>query len=79
MAKGSSTSKVIGVVLLMAGIIVGIVVLPEVDLTQLAFVNAKVGDAEVTVGDISESSAVGLGLVAMVGLFAPGIILVLKK
>lgn len=79
MAKSSSISKGIGAILLITGIIVGIVVLPQVDLTQLAFVNAKVGDAEVTVDDISESSAVGLGLVAMVGLFAPGIILVLKK
>lgn len=79
MKKNAARNKTIGVILMIAAVFVGIIFFANSDLTPLSFVKAKVGNAQVEVGDISESGALWLGGVMMIGLFIPGIILAIKK
>lgn len=79
MKKNTTRNKTIGVILMFAAVFVGIIFFANSDLTPLSFVKAKAGNLEVEVGDISESGALWLGGVMMVGLLIPGIILAIKK
>lgn len=79
MGGKSSSKKTLGVGLIIAAIIVGIIMISGNELTQLSFVKVKVDNTELEVGDISESGALWLGGVIIVALFTPGIILALKN
>lgn len=82
MRKNSSSKKTVGVALIIIGLFVGVISFGNIDIPQeLSFIKTKISSdgAEVEVGDISESSAVGLGGIATIGLIISGTILALKK